>query len=244
MSFIFSTFAPSKENKMMKTKILPALLVAIGLAFAGWWLYLGVHELATMNRTVTVKGLSTRDVAADYVVWPMMLTIESNDLAQLQRDMERDKEIVVKFLTKKGLSAADISMGNINITNNWQNYYERRPDFRYTLTATIIISTTEVDKVIALQGSQSELLSQGVIANSYQWDISYQFNGLNELKPEMIEEATKNARAVAQKFADDSNSRLGGIRRASQGQFSVESDTNQPWKKHVRVVTTVDYSLR
>ena len=100
-----------------------------------------------------------------------------------------------------------------------------------------------MDLVILNQGCQTELLSKGYVINSDEWSIDYQYNGLNELKPSMIEEATKNARAVAQKFAEDSNSKLGGIRRASQGQFSVEEDSYQPWIKHVRVVTTLDYFL-
>ena len=96
---------------------------------------------------------------------------------------------------------------------------------------------------MASQGCQSELLGRGIIVNSQDWNLDYQFNGLTELKPQMIEEATKNARTVAQKFADDANCSLGSIRSAYQGQFSVESDQYQPWIKHVRVVTTIDYYL-
>ena len=70
------------------------------------------------------------------------------------------------------------------------------------------------------------------------------FSKLNDLKPEMIEEATKNARAVAEKFAEDSKSRLGKIKSASQGQFSVEDrDSSTPHIKQVRVVSTVEYYL-
>ena len=108
----------------------------------------------------------------------------------------------------------------------------------------MVIATADVERVLSCMESQNELLGQGVVLNSYQWNTDYQFRGLNELKPEMIEEATKNARAVAQKFADDAQCSLGTIRRASQGQFSVDADNNQPWMKHVRVVTTVDYTLR
>ena len=134
-------------------------------------------------------------------------------------------------------------MGNTSTNDNWANYYDRRPDNHYTLNSSVIISTDKVDLVIASQGSISELLNEGIILNSYDWSIDYQYNSLNDLKPAMIEEATKNARAVAQKFADDANCTLGSIRRANQGQFSVESDQYRPWIKHVRVVTTVDYYL-
>jgi hypothetical protein len=60
----------------------------------------------------------------------------------------------------------------------------------------------------------------------------------------MIEEATRNARESARKFADDSDSKLGKIRRASQGQFSIEDrDASTPHIKKVRVVSTIDYYL-
>ena len=97
-----------------------------------------------------------------------------------------------------------------------------------------------------LINEQSELLTQGVAITSgdYRYAVSYDYTGLNDIKPEMIEEATKNARAAAEKFAKDSDSRLGGIQRASQGQFSIENrDPNTPYIKRVRVVTTIDYAL-
>lgn len=228
----------------MNNKILPAAIVALGIALAGVMVYLGVHEFANKDRAVTVKGLSTREVKSDYVVWPLSFSVDGNDLKQLHQTTQETIEMVKNFLRSKGFTDDEMSMGDINISNNWTGYYDRRPEFHYTINASLIISTPNVDKVINNQGCQSELMAKGVLLNSYQWNISYQYNGLNELKPEMIEEATKNARAVAQKFANDSRSRLGGIRKASQGQFSIESDENHPWVKRVRVVTTVDYYLK
>lgn len=228
----------------MNNKILPSVIIALGIALAGVMVYLGVHEFANKDRAVAVKGLSTREVQSDYVVWPLSFSVDGNDLKQLHQTTEETIEMVKNFLRSKGFTDDEMSMGDINISNNWTGYYDRRPEFHYTINASLIISTPNVDKVINNQGCQSELMAKGVLLNSYQWNISYQYNGLNELKPEMIEEATKNARAVAQKFANDSRSRLGGIRKASQGQFSIESDENHPWIKRVRVVTTVDYYLK
>lgn len=228
----------------MNNKLFPSVIVAIGIAIAGFMVYLGVHEFAIKDRAVTVKGLSTRDVKADYVVWPLSFSVDGNDLKQLHQTTDETVQTIKAFLKTKGFTDEEMSMGDMNISNNWAGYYDRRPEYHYSINATLVVSTTDVDKVINNQGCQSELLAKGVLLNSYQWNISYQYNGLNELKPEMIEEATTNARAVAQKFADDSRSRLGGIRQASQGQFSIESNDNQPWMKRVRVVTTVDYYLK
>ena len=192
---------------------------------------------------MTVKGLSTREVKADHAVWPLNLSINGNNLPALYKDLAQTQQTVTAFLIKKGFSADDIQLGNTSVNDNWVNYYDRRPDNHYTLNSSVIVSTDNVDLVIACQGVLAELLNEGIILNSYDWSLDYQYNNLNELKPTMVEEATKNARAVAQKFADDANCRLGSIRRANQGQFSVESDQNRPWIKHVRVVTTVDLSL-
>jgi len=142
-----------------------------------------------------------------------------------------------------GFEESDIRQGSISVNNNWEGYYNTRPEFHYTLNTSLIVSTNKVALVVASQGKESALLKEGIIVSTQTWNLDYQFNGLPELKPSMIEEATQNARAVAQKFAEDAKCSLGSIRRASQGQFSVESDQYQPWIKHVRVVTTVDYFL-
>ncbi|MCQ2342331.1 MAG: SIMPL domain-containing protein [Paludibacteraceae bacterium] len=228
----------------MKDKLFPALVIALGIALSGLFIYMGIHQFSNRDRAVAVKGLSTRTVKADYVVSSFRFSVSGNDLVALSEELSGVENKVRTFFLAKGFKESDLSLGNIDINDNWNGYYEHRPANRYTISRSLIIATEDVDKVVQNQGCQVELLSQDVILNSNSWDTDYQFNGLSELKPEMVEEATKNARAVAQKFADDAQCSLGSIRSASQGQFSVESDSNQPWMKAVRVVTTVDYYLK
>lgn len=227
----------------MNKTIVGASIIAAGLALCGLFIELGIRQMANRDRAVTVKGLSTQDVKADHVVWPLSFSIGGNDLPALHKDLAQVQKTAIDFFIQKGFDAADIQVGDISVSDNWENYYNNKPDNHYTLTSSIVISTDSVDLVINNQGCQTQLLNNGIILNSQNWSVDYQYNGLNELKPQMIEDATKNARAVAQKFADDAQCRLGSIRKANQGQFSVESDTYQPWVKHVRVVTTVDYYL-
>ncbi|MCQ2348217.1 MAG: SIMPL domain-containing protein [Paludibacteraceae bacterium] len=228
----------------MKERFLPAIVIAVGIALSGVFIYLGIHQFTYRDRAVTVKGLSTRDVQADYVVWPLKFAISGNDLTVLSAELSQEEKLVRDFFTAKGFKEEDISLSNTEVDNNWSGYYDHRPEYHYTVSRSLIISTADVERVIANQGCQAELLEKGVILNSYAWNTKFQYNGLPDLKPEMIEEATKNARAVAQKFADDAQCSLGSIRNASQGQFSVDADDNQPWLMHVRVVTTVDYYLK
>ena len=228
----------------MKNNILAGALIALGLSLTGLCIYCGLKRFAERDRAVTVKGLSTREVEADYAVWPLAYGWNGNDLPALYDRLEQVTARVKKHLLALGFEESDIRQGSISVNDNWSSYYgDHRPEYKYTLSTSLIVSTDKVQLVVASQGKESELLKEGIIVKTERWNLDYQFNGLPELKPSMIEEATQNARAVAQKFADDAQCSLGSIRRASQGQFSIENDEYQPWIKHVRVVTTVDYYL-
>jgi Uncharacterized protein conserved in bacteria len=228
----------------MNKPILSSIILAIGLALAGLFVYCGIHQIASKDRVVSVKGLSTRDVQADFVVWPLDFCVRGNDISALYDDMARIEKTAKAFFLDKGFKESELARGNISIDDNWSSYYGARPEFHYTLRTSFIISTPDIDRVKANLGCQSELLKKGVILQSYEWNTDFQYNGLPDLKPEMVQEATQNARQVAQKFAEDAQCRLGSIQHANQGQFSIESDNYQPWIKHVRVVTTVSYYLK
>ncbi|MBO4361532.1 MAG: SIMPL domain-containing protein [Paludibacteraceae bacterium] len=228
----------------MNKPILSSIILAIGLALAGLFVYCGIHQIASKDRVVSVKGLSTRDVQADFVVWPLDFCVRGNDISALYDDMARIEKTAKAFFLEKGFKESELARGNISIDDNWSSYYGARPEFHYTLRTSFIISTPDIDRVKANLGCQSELLKKGVILQSYEWNTDFQYNGLPDLKPEMVQEATQNARQVAQKFAEDAQCRLGSIQHANQGQFSIESDNYQPWIKHVRVVTTVSYYLK
>ena len=227
----------------MKNNVFAGALIALGLCLGGLFIYCGIKKFANKDRAVSVKGLSTREVEADYAVWPLSYAWNGNDLPALYEKVEQVTARVKKHLLSLGFEESDIRQGSISVNNNWDSYYGNRPEFKYTLSTSLIVSTDKVQLVVASQGKEASLLKEGIIVKTETWNLDYQFNGLPELKPSMIEEATQNARAVAQKFADDAQCSLGSIRRASQGQFSIESDQYQPWVKHVRVVTTVDYFL-
>ena len=228
----------------MKNNIFMGALIALGLCFAGLFIYCGIKNYAAKDRAVTVKGLSTREVEADYAIWPLAYGWNGNDLPALYEQLERVTKRVKKHLISLGFEESDIRQGSISVSDNWSNYYgDHRPEYKYTLSTSLIVSTDKVKLVVASQGKESSLLKEGIIVKTESWNLNYQYNGLPELKPSMIEEATQNARTVAQKFADDARCSLGSIRRANQGQFSIEDDQYQPWIKHVRVVTTVDYIL-
>ncbi len=227
----------------MKKEIIVALIVALGLVCAGCMVQLGLKSIANRDRFVTVKGLSERQVKADHVSWPMHFSVSGNDLKQLTVACNEFTAELKKFMQTKGFKEEEMQSGSVSFCNNWSSYYStQRPEYHYTLSTSLIINTTDIDNVVANQNCLNELLEEGIVVESGWKD--YQYKAFTDLKPEMIAEATKNARVVAQKFADDAACRLGSIRQANQGIFSMENDDDQPWLIKVRVVSTFQYYLK
>lgn len=235
---------------MSKTtnSLIVAVAAIISFTVLGGFFAKGLTDYRAMERNVTVKGLSEREFIADTVIWPIQFVSASNSLEDIYQSVDSGKQKVAEFLKSKGIKAEEISMGAPSITDKSAQRYgsSQAPEFRYTATQTITVYSNRVAKVRDMMSALSELGRQGIVLSSdnYQAQPQYLFTRLNEVKPEMIEEATKNARQVAEKFAQDSNSQLGKIKYARQGLFSIQArDQHNPHLKKVRVVTTVEYYL-
>ena len=229
-------------------KIVPAAIIAISVVIAGLSLRSGIVTFKEMDRKVSVKGLAEREVNADKVTWPLVYKEIGNDPSEMYDRLISKNKRVIAFLKSAGIKDSDISVNPPVISDRQaDNYGNEIMNYRYKATSVITVTSSEVDKVRQLMRRQSELMKQGIAIVSEEYgnnSITYEFTGLNKIKPEMVEEATKNARTTAQKFAEDSDSKLGGIRNAQQGQFSIDDrDANTPYIKKVRVVNTVEYSL-
>ena len=231
---------------MEKSKIIGAALIAIGLAAAGCFIKSGIDNFAARDRYVTVKGLAEREVMADRVVWNLPYKCVSYDLQQLYKEVEKNSKTITTFLKNNNISDGEIIISAPKVRDREAEYYSSNDiKYRYQAEAVITVISSQVENILSLMQKQVELMKMNIaITTDYQYQTRFEFTKLNELKPVMIEEATRNARAVAQKFAEDSQSRLGDIRNANQGQFSITSDDVTPQIKKVRVVTTIDYALR
>ena len=226
-----------------------ACILALGMIIMGESVRLGIKSFAEGHRKVVVKGLSEREVAADKVTWPLSYKELGNDPVSMYATLAEKNQKIVDFLKAGGIQENEISVNPPTIRDRQaDNYGNEIMNFRYKATSVITVTSTNVDKVRELMNRQTELMRQGVPIISEEYGentIEYSFTGLNNIKPEMVEEATKNARITAEKFAQDSNSKLGKICNASQGQFSIESrDANTPYIKRIRVVNTIEYSLK
>ena len=231
---------------MDKSRIYSGLAVMAGLIVLGCMLPCAVSKLKSFDRTVNVKGLCEREVRADRVVWPMTFKVVGNDLGAISSEINAKTARLTDFLVKGGVSKEEISVSVPTFSDKYtQEYGNNERTFRYVAKCTITVSSKNVDGILRLMEKQTDLINAGITLES-EWDSKseFSFEALNELKPEMIEEATKNAREVAQKFAKDSESRLGKIKQASQGTFTItDRDNNTPYIKKVRVVTNVTYYL-
>ncbi len=231
-----------------KGQIVIGLSIFLGLLAFGLSIKSSVIAFKRFERTVTVKGLSERELPADTVIWPIVFSTATNDINELYDQLDYESGLVLKFLKEHGIKPDEINIGIPEITDKFARKYSDtyRARFRYTAQQTITVCSKRVDTVRSIMKAMVELGKQGVVfsGDPYETKPEFLFTKLNKIKPVMIEEATKKAREVALKFAKDSNSRLGKIKRARQGQFSIrDRDKNTPWIKKIRVVSTVEYYL-
>jgi hypothetical protein len=222
--------------------------ICIGLVLLGYFISAGITRVKALDRTVKVKGLSEREVQANIAIWPIKFSEADNSLNNLFSTMQQKNTIIIEFLKSQGFKEEEIYTSAPSIVDRQaQGYAESdRIKFRYSGSSTITIYSDNVDAVRKTMEKLVDLGKKGIAISGedYQSKTEFLFTKLNDIKPEMIEEATKNAREVAEKFAKDSKSKLGKIKSASQGQFSInDRDRNTPYIKKVRVVSTLEYYL-
>jgi hypothetical protein len=233
--------------------IIAGALVGLGVAAGGYFIGTGYYDAHMGNRVVSVKGLSERNVTADLAFWPIRFVATGNDLTEVQGKIRADAEAIRAFLGKYGFEDASIELQSLQVTDVAAQPYRSGPiDNRFIISQLLMLRSEEVEKVAEAARSASELVEAGVILSSDMGPSQpiYLFKSLAELKPEMLDEATARAREAAQSFAEDSDSKLGGIKRANQGVFQILARDQAPGisessqiAKRVRVVSSIDYFL-
>lgn len=233
----------------MRHYYVEAIILAMAIVIFGTIIRSSLDRFADKERVVTVKGLSEREVPADKVVWPLIYKELGNEPAEIYQRIENKNATVIDFLKKHGLSDEEIMQNPPQVKDRFADSWSHENIVdRYVASSVIIVSSTHVDLVRTIMQKQAELMKMGIALITEEYGsnmVKYEFAGLNDIKPEMVEESTKNARATAEKFAKDSDSELGKIRRATQGQFSISNrDNNTPYIKNVRVVSTIEYYIK
>jgi hypothetical protein len=238
------------------------IFLAIGLIVGGWVLGAEIKATRLSDRYVTVKGLVERNVKSDLAIWPISYKEAGDELSSVYAKTDADKQNILQFLDQQGIQASEIELGVVRVVDTQANEYggENRASRRYIVEQQITVRSARVDQIAAAAQKTMQLLQKGIVLNSNPGQgLTYRFTGLNAIKPDMITEATRNARAAADRFASDSGSKVGSIRQANQGVFTILSadqggDTGEgggyaggspdtSLMKTVRVVTTVQYYL-
>ena len=227
------------ENKTTLT----ALLTSFGMMAAGIFIGFGIYKGRQRDHFVTVRGLAEKKVVADQATWLIEFRSQGPDLETATKKSLKDRQIVLEFLKSSGFSSQEIAAGMPRVSN----YDSGRQD-KFTVNDSFRLSSLDVNKVREISGRSSHLLRQGVALAGWQ-NPKYFFSTLGSIKPLMIELATKDARRAAEKFAQDSGSTVGSIRKATQGYFSFRGENSgvaeaEQIKKIARVVVSVDYLIK
>ena len=244
MFIIAVSLKPKMERNMKENRLIAAAMIAVGIVCLGWFVKAGIDNFANKDRHVTVKGLAEREVPADKVTWSIGTKVTGNDLPLLYESINQQTDKIKSFLKQNGLDEKEITVNPPTINDlEAREWGENNKSFRYIVSTTITVATGKVEQVNKAIFRQAELLKQGVaIENS---NAQYDYASFQQMKPEMMAEAIKNAQKTAEQFAEASNARLGGIQTAGQGQFEIDNrDENTPYIKKLRVVTTITYSLK
>jgi len=252
-----------------RPSLAPSLILGIslllGLTVGGFLLGSEIRDIKLADRYVTVKGLVERVVKSDTAIWTITFKEAGNDLPAVFAKTESDKSAVLDFATRQGFTSSEITVNSVDVTDRLTAQYSNGEvkGSRYIIQQSVTIVSTDVDKVERSGAHTGELVQAGIALSGN--NIAFKFNGLNQLKPDMITEATRNARTSAQRFAADSGSAVGQIRSASQGSFSISAadagagaapgdeegggytppnQADASLMKRIRVVATVDYYLK
>ena len=236
---------------MEKNNILPALLLGgflcAGLVYVGQTASTALLQMKAMERTVTVKGLAEKEVKANVAIWPINFTEVDNNLPKLYETVQQKTDRVVAFLKEQGFSDSEITISLPSIEDRQaQGYVDPNVRYRYSAKVNLSVYTPQIDLMLNTRKQMISLVKEGIAIASQEYDnrTEFLFTDLNSVKPVMVQEATQNAREVAEKFAKDSDSPLGKIKTASQGQFTIsDRDNSTPYIKQIRIVSTLTYYL-
>lgn len=236
----------------MANNLIAGGLVGLGLVLGGFFPGYYYYKTTMDFRTVKVKGLAEKDVKADLAIWNIRFQSANDNLNTAKKDIENQQNIITEFLKTAGIKESEMIIQGLTMQDAYADSYRDKSTIpaRYTLSQTLTVRTEQVDLVNSVFPTMGDLVSKGVVFNTYGNGVSYLFTKLNDIKPAMLKDATQNAKQAADEFALNSKSKVGKIRSANQGVFSIlaredvpDQSEREQINKKVRVVSTVEYYL-
>ena len=233
----------SKTAMEKYEKVIVAVIMAVGLLLLGLCIKGGIDNFTNKDRRVTVKGLAEKEVDADKVVWTLGLQESGNELKPIFASLDGKVKVIQNYLKEKGMDGkGEVTVSTFDITDNLANVWnDNLPRYNYSVSRSIHITSNDTKFINELMAMSDELIDRNVILSSNSAD--YEYTKFQQLKPEMMAEAISNAEKTAKQFAENSHSKINKIVEAGQGEFSID-EADIPYKKRVRVVSTITYSLK
>lgn len=215
------------------------LVVSGALVLCSIVFFFSARNFSEQGKYVEVKGLSEKIVKADTAIWSMTFDVKSNSIDALYAETEKNNNSIKAFLKQKGFEDSEISIAPINI---YQDTYKEAV-FRYNSSNKVAVYTKKVDQAKAASNETLLLVKAGVVLS--QNSILFEFSDLNSIKPDMLAEAIKNAKATASQIAQNSGTNIGGVSRGNQGVFDItDKDPGSPEYKKIRLVSTLRFLIQ
>lgn len=233
---------------MNRNILFAAIVLGLSIIIAGWVFGNKFYQSRFADRYVSVKGLAEMEVTATLASWVLESRHDGPDFESVKQEVNNQSKLIANWLMEKGFDKNEIKTEDVSVTRNY--YQEGQLPFNGSVR--ISLQTTNVDLLEEVSGMTTELLDQGVFLSGDRWSDRprYYFTGVNEIKPELLRDATRAALESAQEFAENSGASVGNIKYANQGIIVLLpgnriEDSHEFFKNKIaRVVVSLDYYIR
>ncbi|MFM7389675.1 MAG: SIMPL domain-containing protein [Vampirovibrionales bacterium] len=200
-----------------------ALLLGVALVTATNVLAGGLLQQKLLERSqLRITGLAQQFVEADTAVWRLHLSSSGYSTKSLSDALEKDKRLVKAALLKAGLPANALTEESQELRPQYvlmPNGTQTNQVSGYELHQYLTVHTPDVKTVAELAANLQAFYDQGV--NLSADSPQYFYNKLEELKPELIQQATENAQKRAASVANPTGSHVGKLVEANTGVFQI-----------------------
>ena len=243
----------------MKTN-LKYVIIALAVVMAAWLLGRAYTYKYRSQDTIVVTGLGETEFASDLIVWNGEIVYETQDVASGYAQLERNKQKVLEFITSRGVAAEQVVFKFVNVFKESEPVYNASGNYAgqrftgYRLSQGFSIESSDVDKVENISREISALIAQGVSIEAYQ--PSYYYTKLDDVKLSLIERASADARARAEKIAENAGAAIGRVASAKMGVFQITgANSNEEFsaggsfnttsrQKKARITMRVEYRVK
>lgn len=231
-----------------------AVIGALGLIGAGYFIGKSLQRFGGSNNVVTVRGIGQKDIKANYGSWQIEFFVSEPTLEGAMKSFKKSNQTIKDFLHSHGFREDEISLGVPNVRFATEQNKEVASK-KVNVEGVVYVASEEVEKMQTAFGNMAALFDRGIILNGWNQFPVYSIKNFDALRPQLLEEATKSALAVAQKFSEAAEVKLGKVKNLNQGAFSITSKeegteenmgaSRKPssYNKVVRVVVHVTYGL-